>query len=1125
MCSDIWKNHHPCPETAPQQPNKVPKGSTYGVGSFPPNRYNPNGLVMGQAGYNAIAALTVEGGIAGGATTYCAPANGKCSTNTVVVGTRSEQNFQSDAHSTLRLRVSGQNNPSGTWEFHFKTLWNDDRFAPATAIEWYSDPNTAIVDTWSKRRIPGPSHFMVDEIYGNGTIKTTGYKLTKQEISRIIKRRDESKKALILEQGTGEHPPAKQIFDMLPDAPVHPIIEITRSYIREQALEYLRASEAYLNQTLQAVGAAMSSSNAFWSRKRNRESLRDQDNKGVKKISTPRLVNRQTGAGSCSIGSPCSDGSCCNAEGKCGYGPDNCGDGCIYNCNATAACGQDGAGGSVKCPLDVCCSYYGFCGVESDFCNSPNPIQPCQTGFGSCQQIAAPTCGGNSASGRTIAYYQIGNVRNRECNRVTPAQIDTTGFTHLVLAFASINPFTFEVIPGAAADVAIYPDFTGLQSKELQTWVAIGGWDFNNPGPTQTVWGNIASSAANTAIFISSLKSFMMKYKFQGVNIDWEYPGAPDRGGKAEDTESFVNLLKQMRASFGTQFGISATLPASYWYLRWFDPIAMQPYVDFFGLMTYDLHGPWDASVSAMGKPVIGQTNIPEIYNWTLPLWYNGLDPSKINMGLAYYGRGYTLADSSCNHIGCKWSEPSLPGPCTNFGGVMSLQEINNIIIPQLGSIDLFSGAGSGNVLDGLGSGGGDPGSEGGQNGGGDSGIGAGSFVYIDPSIWTQSIQSSIASHHAQVAWSESGKLTTTIRTTILTIPPVTTTEIEVWAYSVTNSNNASTITSPFYVTSSVRPPPFTITDDPNPESSPGVTHAPVTRTITPPPYPYTFTTQNAETTSSKTTTPVAAIFPIVTFKPGKPGPICKSGCGSKCLIFCDHPCLLDCSNGGQDFPDPLDPSPSPKPTPKPIDDPLPPGKQDPGPTGDPNEDDPEDPDKEEEDDKCALELCLPVPTYDRPIGKPSATTSVASPPPPPYSKPPTPPAKPSPNPSTEKVHCYNSGAIVGRGDMINAINDFCGKYEGTVLDATASNSLHTAADWSGAVCVDNSCFDYISVSVTVINGCAFTIDGSSPSNQCGRILRRATDECDQSSTRFKQGGTITSNCATWLIDPNIWWD
>lgn len=34
---------------------------------------------------------------------------------------------------------------------------------------------------------------------------------------------------------------------------------------------------------------------------------------------------------------------------------------------ATALCGKDSAGGKVRCPLDVCCSYYGYCGVSSFF--------------------------------------------------------------------------------------------------------------------------------------------------------------------------------------------------------------------------------------------------------------------------------------------------------------------------------------------------------------------------------------------------------------------------------------------------------------------------------------------------------------------------------------------------------------------------------------------------------------------------------------------------------------------------------------------------------------------------------------------------------------------------------------
>jgi Glycosyl hydrolases family 18 len=149
-------------------------------------------------------------------------------------------------------------------------------------------------------------------------------------------------------------------------------------------------------------------------------------------------------------------------------------------------------------------------------------------------------------------------------------------------------------------------------------------------------------------------------------------------------------------------------------------------------------------------------------------------------MGLAYYGRGYTLADSGCNSIGCVRSTIGRPEPCTSFGGFMSLQAIESLI-PQLGvqptllandmikqliwgdqwigyddmqtiamkkqwasshcfggtmiwSINLYSGAGIGNTPDGGGSTNpGDPGAgigQGGASGGDLSGI-----VYIDPSI------------------------------------------------------------------------------------------------------------------------------------------------------------------------------------------------------------------------------------------------------------------------------------------------------------------------------------------------------------------------------------------------------
>lgn len=103
--------------------------------------------------------------------------------------------------------------------------------------------------------------------------------------------------------------------------------------------------------------------------------------------------------------------------------------------------------------------------VGSEFCSSPMPDAPYQEGFGSCSLVSPPSCGGTSALGRSIAYYQVGNNYGRECQRISPAQINTTGLTHLNLAFASIDPTTFAVVPSDPRDVPYYTQFTALKTK------------------------------------------------------------------------------------------------------------------------------------------------------------------------------------------------------------------------------------------------------------------------------------------------------------------------------------------------------------------------------------------------------------------------------------------------------------------------------------------------------------------------------------------------------------------------------------------------------------------------------------------------------------------------------------
>ncbi|KAL2785261.1 hypothetical protein BJX66DRAFT_329388 [Aspergillus keveii] len=392
------------------------------------------------------------------------------------------------------------------------------------------------------------------------------------------------------------------------------------------------------------------------------------------------LVKRdELPVGTCAPGIPCVNGACCSKEGICGFSPDECGkDTCISNCDAKAECGQYALPESATCPLNVCCSKYGFCGTTEDFCGTG-----CQKGYGGCGSVQEPSCGGQSMS-RTIGYYE-GWSATRKCDKRLPSDLDIVSLTHINFAFAFFHPTTFQVLPMSANDEALYPQFTGLKSKKpsLKTWIAVGGWSFNdatNSPNTQTAFSDMARSATNRQTFINSLLHFMQTWGFDGVDLDWEYPGADDRGGIPDDTANFVELLRDMKNAFQGRYGISVTLPASYWYLRWFDLQGMQEHIDFFNVMTYDIHGVWDASNKNSGPFVRPHTNITEIKLGLDLLWRNDVDPSRVNFGLGWYGRSFTLKDPACNQPDCIFSYGGKPGECTNSSGTLSNSEIRRII-------------------------------------------------------------------------------------------------------------------------------------------------------------------------------------------------------------------------------------------------------------------------------------------------------------------------------------------------------------------------------------------------------------------------------------------------------------
>jgi GH18 family chitinase len=191
----------------------------------------------------------------------------------------------------------------------------------------------------------------------------------------------------------------------------------------------------------------------------------------------------------------------------------------------------------------------------------------------------------------------------------------------------------------------------------------------------------MVSASANRRQFIRHLQNFMQSYGFDGVDIDWEYPAADDRGGSSADTENFVKLLKEMRSSWGTSYDMSVTLPSSYWYLQGFDLAGMAKHLDWFNFMSYDIHGVWDSKNQYTGPYIRPHTNLTEIKEGLDLMWMAGVEPSQVVLGLGWYGRSFTLADSSCSRPNglCEFSGGGNPGSCTNSAGTLSIAEIKKI--------------------------------------------------------------------------------------------------------------------------------------------------------------------------------------------------------------------------------------------------------------------------------------------------------------------------------------------------------------------------------------------------------------------------------------------------------------
>lgn len=92
-------------------------------------------------------------------------------------------------------------------------------------------------------------------------------------------------------------------------------------------------------------------------------------------------------------------------------------------------------------------------------------------------------------------------------------------------------------------------------NPKLKILFSIGGW---SEGTEK--FSIVANNATKRKVLVESTINFMDTYKFDGLDIDWEYPNRRD-GSSPSDKEAFTQLLKEFHEAFQPKnFLLTATL-------------------------------------------------------------------------------------------------------------------------------------------------------------------------------------------------------------------------------------------------------------------------------------------------------------------------------------------------------------------------------------------------------------------------------------------------------------------------------------------------------------------------------------------------------------------------------------